>query len=194
MSHISGQVSSGCLTLLVSAKVWEVLFQFDEFLAEETRLKGCSRCGGKSLHYSNYDRADWGLPMALRGLHPRLSLSCDDCGKRARPPSVRYAGRRFYVASVHVVFSLLLPGSIDRVWKRAGLGISPGASTRRRWNRWWRNVFPRTARWRDIRRKFSHFAGETPLVRMFKQVCGSDWGPASAPGIPELLMLFRPFG
>ena len=34
MSHISGQVSSGCLTLLVSAKVWEVLFQFDEFLAE----------------------------------------------------------------------------------------------------------------------------------------------------------------
>ncbi len=85
MSHISGQVSSGSLTLLVFAKVWEVLFQFDEFLAEDTRLKGCSRCGGKNLHCSNYARADWGLPRALRGLHPRPGFSCDGCGKRARP-------------------------------------------------------------------------------------------------------------
>jgi len=36
------------------------------------------------------------------------------CGKRAQPPSVRYAGRRFYVAPVFVAFGLLLPGSIDR--------------------------------------------------------------------------------
>ncbi len=96
MPHISGQVSSGSLALLVSAEVWEVLFKFDEFLAEETRLKGCARCGGTNLYAVNYTRADWGLPSALRGLHPRLSLSCDDCGKRAQPPSVRYAGRRLF--------------------------------------------------------------------------------------------------
>ncbi|MCY4462315.1 MAG: hypothetical protein OXC26_18265 [Albidovulum sp.] len=40
MSYISGQVSSESLAFLVSAEVWEVLFKFDELLAEETRLKG----------------------------------------------------------------------------------------------------------------------------------------------------------
>ena len=87
---------------------------FDQFLAEETRLKGCSLCGGRNLYVAKYTRDDWGLPRALRGLHPLPGLSCDDCGKRPQPPSVRYACRRFYVASVFVAFSLLLPENLDR--------------------------------------------------------------------------------
>ena len=58
MSHIFGQVSSESLAFLISTEVWDVLFKFDEFLAEETRLKGCSRCGGMNLYHANYTRAD----------------------------------------------------------------------------------------------------------------------------------------
>ena len=40
MSHISGQVSGESLAFLISAEVLGVLFKFDQFLAEDTRLKG----------------------------------------------------------------------------------------------------------------------------------------------------------
>jgi len=105
-----------------------------------------------------------------------------DAGALCRPALQRRAGVR----------GIQSPSS--RQPRRAGFGISLGASTRRRWNRWWREVFAKSARRHNIQRKFADYAGEAPLIRLFKLGCGAGGRLDPVSGIPELLTRFRPFG
>ena len=190
MSHISRRDSRESLAFLISAELLGVLFKFDQFLAVETRLKGCSPLRRQEparlqLHPRRLGPAE-GFEGTLSAAGPfvrRLRQAVEaDVGALRRPALQRRAGVRG-----------IQPHS-SRQPRRAGFGISPGASTRRRWNRWWREVFSRTARWRDIRRKFADHAGEAPLIRLFKLGCGTGGRLDPTSRIPELLARFRPFG
>lgn len=194
MSHISRELSSRSLKIPVSARALDYLFEIDGIIAEEAKRTGCGHCGGKSLHRADYYRADWGLPSVPGGVRPRPGFACGRCRRRTTPPSVRYAGRRFYVAAVFLPFSLFLPGSLDRLRTEAGLSIAPCAATRRRWRRWWRDGFPRTLRWRDLAARIAEHAGEAPPVRLLKLSRRGDWTRLPAFGILQLLKRFRPFG
>ncbi len=83
-----------------SASFWSFLLAVDEDLAAETRKKGCL-CGGR-LHSANYLRKPRGTPVQLpEPQRLRLSFCCDrdGCRKRATPRSVRFLGRKVYLAA-----------------------------------------------------------------------------------------------
>jgi hypothetical protein len=79
-----------------------------------------------------------------------LSFTCGRCDARATSPSVRFCGRRVYLA---VVLMLASPpgGSPGRELCEL---LSIPARTLKRWRRWWREDFPRTRFWRSVRERF----------------------------------------
>jgi hypothetical protein len=78
---------------------------------------------------------------------------------------VRFLGRRVYLGVVVVLASLLRHGPTRmRVARlRDLLGVS--ADTLRRWHRWWRQAFVRTAFWNAARGRFARPVDETDLPR-----------------------------
>ena len=98
-----------------SASFRSFLLAVDEDLAEETRKKGCP-CGGR-LHCANYPRKPRGAGLELNELQSqRLSFCCDrdGCRKRATPPSVRFLGRKVYLAAIVILVSAMRQGPSPR--------------------------------------------------------------------------------
>jgi hypothetical protein len=80
----------------------------------------------------------------------RLSFTCGRCDARSTSPSVRFAGRRVYVAVVLMLHSP--PGSASGQELCDLLSIP--ARTLKRWRTWWREDFPATPFWRSMRARF----------------------------------------
>src|SRR5260370_26135453 len=98
-----------------SASFWSFLLTVDEDLAEETSKQGC-RCGGR-LHSANYQRKPRGTPSRLpESQCLRLSFCCDrdGCRKRATPRSVRFLGRKVYLAAIVILVSAMRQGPTPR--------------------------------------------------------------------------------
>lgn len=142
---------------LGDAKFWRLLFQIDEDLADVARADGCPHCAGV-LHGANYPRKARGLSHALLGerYEYRLSLCCarEGCRRRTTPVSVRFLGRRVYLATLVVLVTALAHGlgGTARAQLCTQFGIAP--RTLRRWQRWWHEVFPATRWWRGARGRF----------------------------------------
>jgi hypothetical protein len=86
-----------CHALLQDIKFFKLLLHIDHELAAQTRGVGCP-CGG-ILHQANYPRKPRGCPNELRSVYAsRFSFSCNRCRKRATSQSVRFLGRRVYLA------------------------------------------------------------------------------------------------
>ena len=138
---------------LVDARVWHLLVKADGDLAMEARGVGCA-CGGR-LHSARYRRKPrGGLPVELRAEYGwRESLCCarEGCRKRTTPPSLRFLGRRMYLAAVVVLVSAMTGGvTAGRATRmRALVGVS--IRTLQRWRAWWLRTFPQTAFWKDAR-------------------------------------------
>jgi len=123
------------------------LSQIDAELAADTRGSGCSHCSGR-LHTSDFPRKPRGCPAAVIEEYSwRLSFTCGRCDSRATPPSVRFMGRRVYVAATLMLSSP--PGSASARELQRSLGISH--RTVLRWRRWWTQEFPHTRLWRSVR-------------------------------------------
>jgi hypothetical protein len=129
------------------------LLSVDKDLAECVREEGCS-CGGR-LHRANYPRAPRGglvhLPEEYRC---RFSFCCDrdGCRKRVTPPSVRFLGRKVYLAAVVVLISAMRQGPTPRrVRELTGL-FGVDKATVARWQAFWRDYVPQTpfGRWRVL--------------------------------------------
>ena len=90
-----------------NARVWAFLKTIDAAEAERCRAAGCPHCGG-ALHSATYPRKPHGLAPALRADARRHSLCCAACRRRVLPPSVRFFGRRFRVAPLFLVVSVLV--------------------------------------------------------------------------------------
>jgi hypothetical protein len=138
-----------------SASFWSFLLDVDADLAEETRKEGCP-CGGR-LHCANYPRKPRGAPLPLSEFQClRLSFCCDrdGCRKRVTPPSVRFLGRKVYLAAIVIVVSAMRQGPTPRRVRELSKRFGADENTIIRWQTFWREHFPRTPFWKVARARF----------------------------------------
>lgn len=91
----------------------------------------------------------------------RLSFCCGvgGCRKRSMPPSVRFFGRRWYLAPLVVLLSIFRHGATSRRLARLRKWLGERGEllprqTVERWRRWWLKVFPTTRAWSALRDRF----------------------------------------
>ena len=144
--------------LLRDASVYGVLFRIDQDLAKEARSHGC-RCGGR-LHSARYRRQPR-CGLDLKRIDPdyekRFSFCCgrDDCRKRTTPPSVRFLGRRVYIGmAVRLIASLAEGATATRLRRLRRLVGNVSVRTVERWLRWWRETFPISQVWKEVKARF----------------------------------------
>jgi hypothetical protein len=139
-----------CHAVLQEPAFFRFLTRIDEEFAAAVRLEGCRACEGP-LHVANFPRKPRGCPAAVEDEYSRrLSFTCGRCDLRTTSPSVRFAGRRVYLA---VVLMLVSPrGSASTHVLRDRLRIA--TVTLKRWRRWWREVFPATLLWQATCERF----------------------------------------
>jgi hypothetical protein len=134
------------------ASWWLFLLAVDRELAEAARQKTCS-CGGR-LHRANYPRKPRGSSDALPLEYGcRLSFCCDrdGCRKRVTPPSVRFLGRKVYLAAVVVLVSAMRQGPTPRRVHELSQLFGANRRTIQRWQVFWRELFPQTQFWKVAR-------------------------------------------
>jgi hypothetical protein len=129
--------------VLADARFHEQLLVFDRDLSAIARATGCGPCGG-TLHAAPFGRKPRGGPVGLgEDYAQRFSFCCavDGCRKRTTPPSLRFLGRKVYLATVVTLISAMLHGTTPARLTR--LSIVPGIDRRTlaRWRAWWLSIF-----------------------------------------------------
>jgi len=130
----------------LGGEFFDLLRIADEEILEKVRAMGCLWCGGP-LYRGDYPRKPRGGVIATLtdALDRRFSLCCgrDGCRKRATPPSLRFLGRRVYVAAVVIIASAVaIHNALASEIKRKS-GVP--SRTVRRWIDWWRGSFIKTS-------------------------------------------------
>jgi hypothetical protein len=139
-----------CHAVLQDPAFFHFLSRIDEEFASATRLGRCPGCGGP-LHVADYPRKPRGCPAAVREDYSwRLSFTCGRCDARSTAPSVRFLGRRVYLAVVLMLFSR--PGGSPGRELCELLSIPAG--TLKRWRTWWQEDFACTPFWQSVRERF----------------------------------------
>jgi len=117
-----------CHALLQDPTFLTVLLRIDHEFAAQCRIDGCG-CGG-ALHRSDYPRKPRGCPPSmLEAYSSRLSSCCAACRTRSTSLSVRFLGRRVYLALAVVLMSGSRTGSTAAA---ARLGAELGVSRQTR--------------------------------------------------------------
>jgi hypothetical protein len=133
-----------------SSTFWLFLFAIDYDLARVNKEKACP-CGGR-LHCANYPRKPRGVSdaEAADSLRYRFSFCCarEGCRQRMTPPSVRFLGRRVYVAAVVVLVSAMRHGPSPRRVRELSEHFGADRRTIERWQVYWREHFPQTPFWK----------------------------------------------
>lgn len=165
-------------TFISDSSVHQLLVKIDNDLADKALNEGCLYCGGK-LHQSDYPRSPRGLSTADTDYYQfRHSACCGACRKRHTPQSVRFFGRRWYVAPVFILINALNDGWSYRrrtqVIQRH-FGVMMSKRTWRRWWRWWRTCFNVTSFWKQAKGviHLDHLAG--PFPREFLKMYSMPW-------------------
>lgn len=142
--------------LLADVRFHQLLLNFDHDMADAARDKGCS-CGGV-LHSARYRRKARGVPARLdkEAYCWRLSFCCavDGCRQRNTPPSLRFLGRRVYLATMVVVISVMLHGATLPRMARLSQLLGVDRRTVARWREWWRTAFTESRFWQAKRATF----------------------------------------
>lgn len=140
---------------LLDDKLYEFLVRIDEDLAAQTQAGRCRRCGN-ALHRNRYQRKprSGGLISLGRGPHFHLSLSCSRCNRRHSPPTVRFLGRRLYLAAIVVLASALRSGLTDRRAQQLAKWLRVPRATIERWRVWWLQDFVKSSFWKIARAQF----------------------------------------
>jgi len=139
-----------CHAVLQDPAFFHFLTRIDAEFASATRLGRCPGCEGP-LHVADYPRKPRGCPAAVREDYSwRLSFTCGRCDARSTSPSVRFAGRRVYLA---VVLMLTSPPGGASGQALCDL-LSIPIRTLKRWRTWWREDFPRSSFWQSVRERF----------------------------------------
>lgn len=143
-----------CHTLLQDPKLYALLLLIDEEQAAEARAAGCG-CGGP-LHSARYPRKPRGaVPGVLcQSYESRLSFCCAQCRRRTTPVSVRYLGRRVYLAAVVILASAMRCGLTTKRAVHLSAALKVPLRNLERWRRWWLEGFVHTAFWRAARGNF----------------------------------------
>lgn len=130
------------------------LLWWDAELARVVAASGCRRCQGP-LHQANYARKPRGgrVIEALESLTLRRSLCCGHCRARSQPPSVLFLGRRVYLGAVVLIAGVTwsVAASVRELAESTGVP----AQTLRRWTTWWRDTWPSSPVWTELRARFA---------------------------------------
>lgn len=138
--------------LLRDARFFALLLKIDEEELRQVRARRCS-CGGP-LHAGHFERKPRGTALCREGLpdgySTRFSLCCGWCRTRTLPASVRFLGRKVYLAVVVSVARVLVRGADRNAVQllRRELGVS--WNTLRRWCTWWQELTG-SALWQRVR-------------------------------------------
>jgi len=136
-----------CHTLLHSPKFFSLLLQIDANAADQMHGTVCPHCCAGVLHCANYPRKPKACPKeVLRDYQSRWSFCCNLCRKRTTPMSVRFLGRRVYVALAVVVLAVKrnkINAAVTELVETLGVP----ERTIARWRQWWLGLFPATALW-----------------------------------------------
>jgi len=157
--------------LVRDASFWTFLFTVDKDLAAARRKQGCA-CGGR-LHCANYPRKPSGGSANLPESYGyRLSFCCerDGCRKRATPPSVRFLGRKVYLAAVVVLVAAMRNGPSSRRVRELNELFGADRRTIERWCTFWREHFPQTSFWKVARGRFVPSLAVADLPRALLEV------------------------
>lgn len=139
--------------MLRDARFFELLLRIDEEYRDRVREGRCPCCGGP-LHSAHFCRKPRGLvfgPDELpKGYEVRFDLCCGWCRKRTLPPSVRFFGRKVFVAVAVAVGTVVARGRDRNAigLLRRELGVS--WQTLQRWCHWWLELTG-TVFWQRIR-------------------------------------------
>jgi hypothetical protein len=142
--------------LLADATFHHLLLAFDADLADAARAERCALCSGV-LHSARYPRKPRGRLCRLGPEHDRrFSFCCavDGCRSRATPPSLRFLGRKVYLAAIVVLVSVMRHGATASRMKRLSEAIGVDRRTVERWRVWWRDGFTATPFWQIARAGF----------------------------------------
>lgn len=172
------------------AKWFATLAEIDAVSAKQVKAAGCADCGGP-LDRADYDRKPRGdLGEAAGSYARRTSFCCrrDGCRHRATPPSLRFLGRKVYVAVVVVVASIVgrERGLVGRGAPRRVAGVP--VRTVRRWQSWWSVAFALTSFWKEAKGFFATPVDETALPGSLLERLGVP----SATTLTRLLRLIAP--
>jgi len=141
-----------CHALLQDPKFLALLLRIDHEFAAQCRADGC-QCGG-NLHRADYPRKPRGCPRSMRVHYSwRLSFCCAVCRKRSTSLSVRFLGRRVYLALAVVLVSGSRAGS-NSTRARLGAELGVARQTLKRWQLWWTEQFALTPLWRAACARF----------------------------------------
>ena len=143
-------------TLLADSRFHDVLLACDRDLAAERQAQCCANCGSR-LDVANFNRKPRGRPLKLGPEHNRrFSFCCrrDGCRGRETPPSLRFLGRRIYVAAIVVLIAILQSGASASRLERLGEIIPVPPRTIARWRQWWRETFTAMPFWQIARAHF----------------------------------------
>lgn len=137
--------------LVFDPRLYVALLHFDAELADDAQQGGCA-CGGR-LHHADYPRKPRGGPTSLDPAYARRTSFCcdrDGCRKRTTPASVRFLGRRVYLAAVFVLVSAMRHGVTTARWAKLAEPLGVSVRTLRRWRQWWIETFVASTVWARV--------------------------------------------
>ena len=157
----------------------QLLLKYDHDMADSAKEQRC-HCGG-ALHSAQYRRKTKGLPAGLdkEVYCRRFSLCCavDGCRQRMTPPSLRFLGRRVYLASIVVLISTMLHGATPLRMARLSQLFGVDRRTVARWRQWWRATFTESRFWCVARAAFMPPVDQGRLpASLLERFAGSDAG------------------
>lgn len=138
--------------LLYDQNLCNALEKFDADLTEKAQSLGCPHCGGV-LHRGDYPRK----PRGIWEWDKRYSLCCSTqgCRKRVTPASVRFLGRKVYLAIIVVVVSAMMHCAKKKSVKKLQDELGIDRRTLSRWRTWWQEIFAQSTFWKAKRSFFS---------------------------------------
>ena len=164
-------------TLLGDATFHNLLLACDRDIVNLVRRRRCLLCRS-ALHSADYPRKPRGRLCRLSPEHDwRFSLCCarHGCRKRKTPPSLRFLGRKVYLAVTMTVIAILREGATQMRLRRLSELIHIDRRTIERWRRWWREIFTATAFWQNARAAFMPPVDEAHLpAGMLERFCGGS--------------------
>lgn len=174
----------------LDAKFLAALGEIDASYAARVQEAGCERCGGV-LDRAPYPRKPRGeLGEAADSFASRLSFCCrcDGCRRRATPPSLRFLGRKVYIAVVVIVASVAGQSMALAERGRPNRVHDVPVRTVRRWLAWWQSVFAISRFWAEAKGFFATPVEERELPASLL----ARFGGATAAAVDKTLRLTAP--
>ena len=150
----------------------KLLEHTDGDLARKCREGRCKRCGGR-LHSAKYERKP--RPNGFEDWNWRHSFCCEKegCRKRHTPPSVRFLGRREYVAVVVVLMGAMVHGLKPHRVERLRQVLQVDEKTLKGWQHWWQETFVQSDFWKGARSRFKTRPDETIMPLSLVEAFGA---------------------